>query len=300
MKSGIINIYKEKGYTSHDVVAILRKKLNMKKIGHTGTLDPDAEGVLPICIGKATKAAQYLTDKQKEYVTTMRLGITTDTQDATGTVLQEKEVHVTKEQIVHTIHSYIGEINQIPPMYSALKVNGKKLYELARQGKTVERKARTIVIYYIDDILIKGNDITFRVGCSKGTYIRTLCHDIGKELLCGGHMVNLLRTKSGFFESSKGIRLSEIDEKIENGTINEYILPVDTIFNNFTSATVDKAFNKALYNGNKLKEEYFATSITIQNEKTYRVYDEQGQFIGIYQGIVQKDEALLKPITLFL
>ena len=190
MYNGIINVYKEIGFTSHDVVAKLRGILRTKKIGHTGTLDPNAEGVLPVCVGKATKLCEFLLEKSKTYRATMVLGKVTDTQDITGKVLAEKEVAVTKEQIVDTIESFIGGYDQIPPMYSALKVKGKKLYELARQGIEVERKPRFIML---DDIKILDISedlchITIDVSCSKGTYIRTLCHDIGDRLGCGACM----------------------------------------------------------------------------------------------------------------
>ena len=179
--NGIINVYKERGFTSHDVVAKLRGILHMKKIGHTGTLDPDATGVLPVCIGKATKVCGLLTDKDKTYRAVVKLGVTTNTEDMTGEILAKHPVSVTKEQIEMAVSKFAGEIEQIPPMYSAIKINGKKLYELARQGKEVERKARKVTIYEIKVLSIdfSENEFTMEVSCSKGTYIRTLCKDIG-------------------------------------------------------------------------------------------------------------------------
>ena len=187
MIHGIINVYKEKGFTSHDVVAKLRGIVGQKKIGHTGTLDPDATGVLPVCLGKATKLCDLLTDKNKTYEAVLLLGKTTDTQDITGEVLEEKSTEaLTEEKVREAIEGFIGDYEQIPPMYSALKVNGKKLYELAREGKVIERKARPVKILDIQILEIDLPKVRMEVSCSKGTYIRTLCHDIGEKLGCGG------------------------------------------------------------------------------------------------------------------
>ena len=199
MKSGIINVYKEKGFTSFDVVAKLRGILKTKKIGHTGTLDPDAEGVLPVCIGRATKVCDILTDKDKVYEAVLLLGVETDTQDTTGEILKKLPVEESESVVKEAILSFVGEYAQIPPMYSALKVNGKKLYELAREGKTVERKARNVQIFSIEILEMDLPRVRMSVHCSKGTYIRTLCHDIGQKLGCGGCMEKLLRTKAGIF-----------------------------------------------------------------------------------------------------
>ena len=195
MIHGIINVYKEKGFTSHDVVAKLRGIVGQKKIGHTGTLDPDATGVLPVCLGKATKLCDLLTDKDKTYEAVMLLGMTTDTQDVTGRILEERSTEtLTADKVREVIRSFIGDYDQIPPMYSALKVNGKKLYELAREGKVVERKARPVKILDIRIIEMDLPRVRMEVSCSKGTYIRTLCHDIGEQLGCGGCMESLIRT----------------------------------------------------------------------------------------------------------
>ena len=189
MINGIVNIYKEKGYTSHDVVAVLRKVVGQKKIGHTGTLDPDATGVLPVCLGRATKVCELLTDHDKTYEALLLLGKTTDTQDISGEVLEERDPgNLTEEEVRSCIESFIGEYDQIPPMYSALKVNGKKLYELAREGKTVERKSRKVQIHGIRILEMNLPHVRMEVDCSKGTYIRTLCHDIGEKLQVGGCM----------------------------------------------------------------------------------------------------------------
>lgn len=298
--NGIINIYKEKGYTSFDVVAILRKKLGIKKVGHTGTLDPEAEGVLPVCIGKATKVADYITDTTKIYRATMTLGTETDTQDHTGEIISQKEVTSTQKEIEEAVNSFIGDYKQIPPMYSALKVNGKRLYELARQGKTVERKARDIYIYNIDIIKIEGNNIDMEVECSKGTYIRTLCADIGAKLGCGAHMSKLVRTKSSMFHIESSLKLSDIDYYIENNRLNEIITYVDEIFTNYSKVIIDSRFDKFLYNGNKLKKEHIKGNKDIAEQTKYRIYDENNNFIGIYRTVMVDGSLILKPIKLFL
>ena len=196
MVNGILNVYKEKGYTSHDVVAKLRGIVGQKKIGHTGTLDPDAEGVLPVCLGRATKVCDMLTEKDKTYEAVLLLGKETDTQDISGTVLRVGETEgLTQEQVKDCVMSFVGEYDQIPPMYSALKVNGKKLYELAREGKTIERKSRKVEIKEIRILEMALPRVRMEVSCSKGTYIRTLCHDIGEKLGCFGCMESLITTK---------------------------------------------------------------------------------------------------------
>mgnify|MGYP000749567382 CR=1 FL=1 len=221
--NGIINVYKEKGFTSHDVVAKLRGILHMKKIGHTGTLDPDAVGVLPVCLGKGTGLCSMITDWTKTYEAVMLLGTVTDTQDTSGTVLKTREVNVTKRQILEVCSSFEGEYDQIPPMYSALKVNGKKLYELAREGKVIERKARPVKILDIQILEIDLPKVRMEVSCSKGTYIRTLCHDIGEKLGCGGCMESLIRTRVSTFRIEDAKTLDEIEtlkqEKPEGYTI---------------------------------------------------------------------------------
>ena len=214
MVNGIINVYKEKGYTSFDVVAKLRGIFHQKKIGHTGTLDPDAQGVLPVCLGKATRVCDLLTDKDKVYKAVLLLGQETDTQDISGQVLNQAKVNVTEQAVYDAISQFIGRQKQVPPMYSALKVNGKKLYELARAGKEVERQARHVDLPAIEILEIKFPVVKFRVECSKGTYIRTLCHDIGEKLGCFGCMESLLRTKVSRFEIESSLKLSEIQKKV--------------------------------------------------------------------------------------
>ncbi len=288
MWNGILNIYKERGYTSHDVVAKLRGIVNQKRIGHTGTLDPDAEGVLPVCLGKATRLCGMLTDQSKTYEAVLLLGRTTDTQDLTGQILEEKETgYLTEEEIRACIAGYIGEYEQLPPMYSALKVNGKKLYELARQGMEVERKRRKVRIY---DIYIEEMDlprVRMKVHCSKGTYIRTLCHDIGKELKCGGCLEGLLRTQAGCFELKNSIRLKEVEAICAEGNLNHVLLPVDAVFRNLKEVRVLKQYQALAYNGNPVSEKYveknFGKNIRFLHEEQVRVYDMGRHFIGIFR-----------------
>ena len=216
MIHGVLNVYKEKGYTSHDVVAKLRGITKQKKIGHTGTLDPDATGVLPVCFGRATKLCDLLTDKDKTYVAELLLGQETDTQDISGTVLQTADTqYLSEEEVEKAVLSFVGSYDQIPPMYSALKVNGKKLYELAREGKVVERKARRVEIKDIQILSMELPIVKMEVSCSKGTYIRTLCHDIGEKLGCHGCMKSLVRTRVSNFRIEESISLEEINKRKE-------------------------------------------------------------------------------------
>ncbi len=296
---GIINIYKEKGWTSHDVVAYLRKKLKIKKVGHTGTLDPEAEGVLPVCIGKATKAAQYITDTTKAYSAELTLGIITDTQDHTGQVIGTREVNYEEQTLKAAIQSFVGTYDQIPPMYSALKVNGKKLYQLAREGKEIERKPRKVIFYDIQILTIKGHTIEIAVECSKGTYIRTLCADIGDKLGCGAHMSGLIRTRSGSFNINQSLRLSEVDHHITENTLERVVVPIDQLFENLQTLIIDPKYNRLLYNGNPLKlEDDWNQVVYVDN--LYRVYDEHRRFIGLYQAVSVIEKIVLKPVKIFL
>lgn len=296
--NGILNVYKEKDFTSHDVVAKLRGILKQKKIGHTGTLDPNAVGVLPVCLGNATKLCDLLTDKDKTYETVLKLGLITDTQDMTGSILQEKSVSSTKEDIETAIQSFVGEYHQIPPMYSALKVNGKKLYELAREGKVVERKARVIWIHRIDILKIDliNNEIKMRVDCSKGTYIRTLCHDIGALLGCGGCMKELIRTKVSRFRLQDSLTLAQIEQLREEGKLEPYILNVDEMFLEYGKVVVKEEFSKLIYNGNIFKTQHLKEAEHIT--KQVRVYDAKGVFIAIYS--YDNEQENFKPIKMFL
>lgn len=300
MINGIINVYKEKGYTSHDVVAKMRGILKIKKIGHTGTLDPDAVGVLPVCVGKATKLVDMITDKDKTYEAVLKLGLTTDTQDITGTILTTSEVTVNLQQITDVIQSYIGEYQQLPPMYSAIKVNGKRLYELARQGKEIERERRKVIIkdIRIFDYKEEEHEITVSVDCGKGTYIRTLLHDIGETLGCGGTMKSLIRTAVGSFSINEALTLSEIEALVSEDKLNDYVLPVDSIFISYDKINVEQEFQKLIYNGNSfLKAHILQKNIQLTTE-LIRVYDADDLFIGVYR--YDNNEDLFKPVKMFL
>lgn len=300
--NGIINVYKEKGYTSHDVVAKLRGVCHQKKIGHTGTLDPDAEGVLPVCLGTATKVCDLLTEKDKEYAATLLLGVETDTQDITGTVLKKSDVTCSGEAIEKAVLSFVGGYAQIPPMYSALKVNGKKLCDLAREGIEVERKARQVQIYDIQVEQIEPPRVKMRVHCSKGTYIRTLCHDIGALLGCGGCMESLLRTKSGMFGLEQAYKLAQIQELALAGRLKEILQPVDSLFMQYPAACVSETFQKLLVNGNRLPKQAFFDFEGMPADGVadcLRVYSGRGQadFFGIYEKDAIKGD--YKPLKIF-
>lgn len=305
MINGIINIYKEKGFTSHDVVAKLRGITRQKKIGHTGTLDPDATGVLPVCLGNATKLCDLLTDKDKEYETVLLLGKVTDTQDITGTVLQESDVLVTEEQVREVVNSFVGPIEQIPPMYSALKVNGKKLYELAREGKVIERKPRPITIHDITILEIKltedCHEIRMRVNCSKGTYIRTLCHDIGEKLGCGGCMKSLVRTKVSKFLLADAITLDEVQKLQQEDKLIDLVIPVADMFPQYPKVYVNEEGNRFLANGNPLKLDHIKNKEDAKSllgeHKEVRIYNIDEQFSAIYEW---QGASNLKPVKMFL
>ncbi len=296
MINGIINVYKERGFTSHDVVAKLRGIVKQKKIGHTGTLDPDATGVLPVCLGNATKLCDMLTDKSKEYVTTMRFGFCTDTQDISGEVLETKKVSVTEEEVKEAVLSFVGKYDQIPPMYSALKVNGKKLYELAREGIEIERKARSIEIFEIEILDIALPDITMRVHCSKGTYIRTLCHDIGLKLGCFGTMVALERTKVAAFLKENAYTLSEIEALVKTDKLSEILTKTEDMFE-LISVRVAPPFEKLVWNGNPIYLNQIMERIRIGNKEQVRVYVKD-KFCAIYECDEAKN--MLKPVKMFL
>ena len=293
-RSGVINIYKEAGYTSHDVVAKLRGILKQKKIGHTGTLDPQAQGVLPVCLGKGTKLCDLLADHDKEYEAVLRLGITTDTQDMEGNVLQESSVQVSEEEVRTCILSFQGEQMQVPPMYSALKVNGKKLYELAREGKVVERKARSVTFHKIEVLWMELPKVKIRVQCSKGTYIRTLCNDIGEKLGCGGCMEELLRTRVERFALEDAVKLDEVQKAMEEGTVDSLILPVDRIFDQYPTAKTTTQGDLLVHNGNRLFSELLQEEPEAESGYV-RVYDSEGTFIGLFE----KKTDQLVPVKMF-
>ena len=293
--NGIINVYKEQGYTSFDVVAKLRKMLHIKKIGHTGTLDPLAEGVLPVCIGNATKVCGLLTDKDKEYVTTFKLGLKTDTQDITGTVIAESEVNVTEEEIIDVIKSFIGLIPQLTPMYSARKVNGKKLYEYAREGIEVERKTKTVNIRKISDISVDMTEklVSMRVLCEKGTYIRTLCNDIGEKLGCYATMTELKRTMVDIFLEENALKLSEIQALVDAQRADVCIIPTDNMFLVYKRVDISDDALKYVLNGNKLSLNDI--NYDISNDEVVRIYHND-RFLALYQ----REEDIIKVKAMFL
>ena len=284
MIHGILNIYKEKGYTSHDVVAKLRGITGQRKIGHTGTLDPEAEGVLPVCLGRATKVCDLLTDRDKTYEAVLLLGIRTDTQDVTGTVTDRGDVQgITREMVEQAAHKYVGEYDQIPPMYSALKVNGKKLYELAREGKTIERKARRVRIDELKILEEALPRVRLRVRCSKGTYIRTLCDDIGADLGCYGCMEALLRTKVGPFALEEACRLEDVEAAVKAGELGKMLCPIDRLFAEYPAVQVKKGWEKLAYNGNGLKRSMTDGDREIKDGACVRLYDAGGNFLALYR-----------------
>ncbi len=306
MYHGIINVYKEKGFTSHDVVAKLRGICKQKKIGHTGTLDPDAVGVLPVCLGSATKLCDMLTDKDKEYVAVLRLGLVTDTQDISGKVIKEQVVNVSKEQAKEAILSFLGEYAQIPPMYSALKVDGKKLYELARAGKEIERTARPVTIHELEILEENMPEFTIRVRCSKGTYIRTLCHDIGQKLGCGAVMAALTRSRSGDFSIENAYRLIDIQRYADENRLSELIMPVEKMFVHLPAIFVKEEAMKALQNGNqlKVKEVILPNDVCMSEQmlsegqkQKVRIYSYENVFYGIYE--YDRERRLFCPVKLF-
>lgn len=309
MYNGIINVYKEKGFTSHDVVAKLRGIFKQKKIGHTGTLDPDAVGVLPVCLGSATKLCDMITDRSKVYQAVLRLGVDTDTQDSSGKVLHKIEhiddmrFEISDDRIREAVHSFVGEYEQLPPMYSAIKVQGRKLYELAREGKEIERKTRRVHIYSIQIQEIDFPRVRILVECSKGTYIRTLCKDIGDKLLVFGCMEELERQRSGPFSIESAVKLNSIEEAVKNGSIGKFILPTEKMFKDCRSVFVKEKFDKILQNGNPLSIDMVqlelsqSESFGYEEGELFRVYNSQKQFLAVYIG--SREKRALRPYKMF-
>ena len=265
---GIVIVDKPRDWTSQDVTARLRRVFGTRRIGHGGTLDPMATGVLPVFVGRATRGVEFFEHAEKTYETVLRLGLTTDTEDITGTVLTRSEVSFNDERLEKTLNAFRGEIMQVPPMYSALKVNGQKLCDLARKGKTVERQPRPITIYELT-LLDRGeNTLCLRVRCSKGTYIRTLCKDIGEALGCGGCMESLRRVSAGEYTIAEAVPLQELLDTVEPET---YLRGVDTMFRNYPAVTLTANQEKRCRNGNT-----FSVKLP---EGTYRAYSQSGEFL---------------------
>ena len=301
MINGILNIYKEKGYTSHDVVARMRGILHQKKIGHTGTLDPAAEGVLPVCLGNATRLCSMLEDWDKEYRAVLLLGTETDTEDMTGQVTASAPVETGEEELRKIISSFVGNYLQVPPMYSAKKIGGRKLYELARQGITVEREPCPVEIHSIHIEEVDLPRVTFSVTCSKGTYIRSLCRDIGRKAGCGGCMESLQRTRVGDNTLKTAVRLDQLEELAKEDRLDEILIPIDRMFSDLPALSVKEEGEKLLYNGNPLDFSLLTGSDgpdwNPARGQTVRIYDKEGRFIGVYlsDGIKR-----IKPVKVFL
>ena len=276
MPCGIVIIDKPAGWTSQDVAARLRGVFHERRIGHGGTLDPMATGVLPIFVGRATRAVEFFEHAEKEYVAGLRLGVQTDTQDLTGEIVAQRPVSVTREQVQAALEGFLGVQEQLPPMYSAVKIGGKKLYELARQGKTVERKPRQIELLELELLSGENADWQFRVRCSKGTYVRTLCHDIGQALGCGGCMSSLRRTKAGGYGLDRAVTMEEIISMDDPAAC---LLPVDSVFDRLPRVTVHENQLRAIYNGAAVKASGLA-------DGSYRVYAPDGTFlmVGLAEG----------------
>ena len=268
--NGIVIVDKPEGWTSQDVVSKLRGVLHTRRIGHGGTLDPMATGVLPVFVGRGTRGVEFFEHAEKTYEAVLRLGVTTDTEDITGEVLETRPVEVSEEAFLACLEQFRGEIQQIPPMYSALKINGQKLCDLARKGKEVERKPRTITIHLLECLAFDGGNATLRVRCSKGTYIRTLCKDIGEKLGCGGCMASLRRTTAGAYNIEEAVALQTL---IDAENPEQYLLPVDSMFAAYPAITLTAKQEKCCRNG---------ASFTYPGDAgTYRVYGQNGEFLAL-------------------
>jgi len=289
---GVINVLKAPGMTSHDVINFLRKLLRVKKIGHSGTLDPAAAGVLPVFVGKATKAIEFFMDDDKEYVAELRFGVTTDTGDLDGNILELKPVKITEGDLKEALKQFTGNINQVPPMYSAVRHKGKKLYELARQGITVERKARTVKIYSIDLMDFSLESAIVKVACSKGTYIRTLCEDIGKVLGCGACLSCLIRTSSGMFKIQNSFTLEEIEHAVMSCNLSEIMLPVDKFLQQLPKVEVD--LETDFFSKGKIIHGNFQF-LSAKTQSMVRVYN-HNEFLGIAKVIKDKDKITLQVL----
>lgn len=302
MINGIIIIDKEPGFTSHDVVAKLRGICGQKKIGHTGTLDPAATGVLPVCLGSATKLCDMLTDRNKEYVAELLLGVETDTQDTTGQVLSRHVVTVTEAQVREACARFAGDYAQVPPMYSALKVNGKKLYELAREGKEVERQPRHVTIHELEILRLELPVVRFRTVCSKGTYIRTLCADIGAALGCGGAMQSLRRTAVGAFRLDSALTIGELQQRKDQGRLAEAVFPVDGVFAECPALHVVGAGVRLLDNGNVIPAELTEEGQVYEPGRWVRFYRRPDSGAAGFAGIYAYDgeRQCYKPVKMFL
>lgn len=297
MYNGLVNVYKEPGFTSFDVCAVIRGITGQRKVGHTGTLDPAAEGVLPICLGNATKLCDMLEGKTKEYVATFLLGKSTDTLDITGTVLEEREPKVTETELVKAAESFVGGYDQVPPMYSAKKINGQKLYDLARQGKEVERKPVFVDIYEIEILEMNLPNVKMRVHCGKGTYIRSLCQDIAAK--CGelGVMTSLTRTRVSNFEIGQALRIKDIEQLKNEGRLQEAILPTEKVFEGLEIVEVLPEFKRLIDNGNKMLLHMVKGIDNPEDGLKVRMYNCEKRFVGVFS--YDGREEAYKPFKMF-
>lgn len=296
-------VWKPEGWTSHDVVAKVRRILKMKRIGHAGTLDPMVTGVLPLCLGRATRVVEYVQERPKAYEAVLQLGIATDTEDLTGTVIEQKSsVDVTELAVREALKRFEGEIEQIPPMYSAVKIEGKRLYELAREGKTVERKPRLVTIHKIElidaQLELEQPKISFSVVCSKGTYIRTLCVDIGKALGVPAAMAHLTRTMSGGITKESCLTLEQIEHMQQAGTLNEHLIAADEAITHLERAEVPVSIGRLALQGQKVSLEHAGIRVLDSEAgKLIRLYNDDNSFLGIFQ--IDTEAAVFKPVKVF-
>ncbi|MCD7756043.1 MAG: tRNA pseudouridine(55) synthase TruB [Firmicutes bacterium] len=285
--NGIVIVDKPQGWTSQDVTARLRRVFGTRRIGHGGTLDPMATGVLPVFVGRATRGVEFFTHADKTYETELRLGLSTDTEDITGAVLETRPVNVTEEALLAVLPAFRGEIQQTPPMYSALKVDGQRLYDLARKGQTVERQPRPVTIFALDCLAFSGDTARLRIHCSKGTYIRTLCKDIGQALGCGGCMAALRRTQAGGYTAEQAVPLETL---LHAERPEEFLLPVDSLFPDASAVTLTEKQALRCRNGNTFSRDL--------PDGTYRVYDGTGEFLALSQvknGVMSTIKSFFEP-----
>ncbi|SDM99259.1 tRNA pseudouridine55 synthase [Paenibacillus sp. yr247] len=300
---GILPVWKPKGFTSHDVVAKVRGILGIKRIGHTGTLDPQVTGVLPLCIGRATRMVEYIQELPKEYEAELRIGLLTDTEDMTGNVLEEVS-HVILEEVKvrEILHTFIGEIEQIPPMYSAVKIDGKRLYELAREGKEVERKSRKVTIHQLNilhmDLQQKHPEIKFRVSCSKGTYIRTLCVDIGKALGYPAVMKSLVRTSTGSIRQEQCLTFEQIEHMKAHGLLQSHMIPMDQAISHIPSVELTTQEAVDALQGKKIALAANRTAYANASQTIFRAYSPDKRFLGLFEW--RSTSQILVPAKVFL
>jgi tRNA pseudouridine55 synthase len=300
---GILPVWKPEQFTSHDVVAKARRILGMKRIGHTGTLDPQVTGVLPLCLGRATRMVEYIQDLPKEYEAVLLIGLATDTEDLTGAVIEEAgDIQLTEESIHDIVRSFVGEIEQVPPMYSAVKKDGKRLYELAREGKEVHRDARKVTIYELEILKIDGTgkhpEIHFRALCSKGTYIRTLCVDIGRQLGYPSTMKQLIRTSTGSIRKEQCLTFEQIELYKAEGTLDRRIIPMDKAISHIPFVTLTDGQSKDALQGKKIVLQSSSISDEMKTNGLYRTYSPDERFLGLFEW--NKTSQSLHPVKVFL